>query len=376
MKEIYHYRSARKKQQLTFKEICSIIEQFPLEEHQLWKSGWSSWKNWHEVKVFRPLKTKLALDFFHYIGPTGRDLLSLKQITSNILLSPKSNHRILTKGWDTWKHWYELEALQITLVDLIPKSQKTIKIIPPQKSVLQPSSKDSSYNVLTPTTPSQRFNNAWNFIEQHWILIAQEDLLTILDELQNSFPNLTWRPNWISEVIAWFWIAIFDSCYGAHNDNGELGNALEQSGKFCLPKVCTFYPADPVYEQKALHIKTSNGLQDFFGQQKRLSLGDQSPFRNTRIWSGIFKFHGTKQSLSRRRRLCWLIHQYSGLALLSVTQIISTYEHYLLEQLKENYIFELGDIGRLILRKAHTKYHIELIPTQEILQLTASSIKE
>ena len=43
----------------------------------------------------------------------------------------------------------------------------------------------------------------------------------------------------------------------------------------------------------------------------------------------------------------------------------------MLKQLQEKGVFELGELGRLTLRKAKTQYHIGLIPSDELVMLVS-----
>lgn len=375
MEEKFLYRSAMGQRWLSLSQIEEKIRSEPHLSHDIWKTGWSEWKNWRSVPYFSELNSQLPSNHFHYIGPTGRDYLSTNEIIANIRLAPQKHHRIWKKGWKEWKYWFEEETFQKQLGSLIPLSTAKAEISSPSPTVSESTNSRFGYDILKKITPSLTFVGKWNLLEDQWMILSQEDHSLILDDLQNSFPNLKWKENWIDDIICLFWTAILDCCFGEQNGNGKLQYALQQKDGFCLPNVCSFYPEDPLHRGGVLQIKTSNALQNYFSGKSSLPFfGDQSPFRNATIWSAIVRYQ-ENTPLSRRRRLYWVLHQLSGYDIIRISQILALYERLLLTQLREKHVFELGDFGRLTLRKAKTRYHIGFIPSEELVSLVNSTIE-
>jgi len=377
MEAKYLYRSARQQCWLSVAQIIHRITTEPQLSHQIWQHGWQQWKDWRQVSIFKDLSQQIPKNHFHYIGPSGRDYLSSNEILANIRLDPTKHHRIWKKGWKNWKHWYEESEFADILPLLIPDKKEA----KPRRRLLQRKSGqtltiDSGYNVLKTIDPTLAFVSAWNLHTEEWMLLSEEDRAVMLDELQNALPNLTWEEEWLDHVVAYFWTIILDCCFGKNNGNGELRFLLKQKDRFCLPKICTFYPEDPSIRGGVLRIKTSPQLQPFFHDQAPIpSFGDQSPFRNARIWTSIIHFQQTVSPLSRRRSLAWIIHQLSGYDIIHIAQIISIYERFFLRQLKEKHVFELGDLGKLTLRKARTQYHIGFHPSEELVLLINTALE-
>ena len=377
METKYLYRSAREQSWLLIAQIEQRIINEPHISHQLWQHGWTEWKDWRKIPALDSLAQQFPNTYFHYIGPSGRDHISSYEIIANIRLDPNKHHRIWKKGWKNWKHWYEEPEFANQLAGLLPDS----KIKKSTKRYVRPKFKQtltvgSGYNVLNTIAPTISFTNMWNLHTEEWMLLASEDRAQLLDELQNALPNLDWKEEWIDDVIAYFWTSILDCCFGSQNGNGELRFMLKQNDRFCLPKVCTFLPEDPRAKGGVFSIKTSSHLQPFFDNQAELpSFGDQSPFRNARIWSSIVYFQQTATALSRRRSLAWVIHQLCGYDIIHVTQIISVYERLFLQHLKDKHVFEMGDLGKLTLRKARSLYHIGFHPSEELVLLVNTTIE-
>ena len=84
--------------------------------------------------------------------------------------------------------------------------------------------------------------------------------------------------------------------------------------------------------------------------------------------------HAPKQSLSSRRRLSWVIYKLTQYDIIRISQILASYERLMLKQLHSKGFFELGELGKLTLRKAKTKYHIGLVPSEELLMLVNKPI--
>ena len=367
MEEKYLYRSALEYCWLSVPQIQERIQKNPFQKHELWQQGWTEWKDWRSISHFSLLNEELPREHYHYIGPSGRDYISRNEIIAHIRSFPQKHHRLWKKGWKSWKHWFEEDFFAQKLSSLIPKpnSEET------QKS--QTSNHRHRQNRAPKNVPTLHFSGMWNLQEQQWLVLSQEDHSIMLDELQNTLPNIKWIDNWIDNVVSLFWTSILDCCFGIENGNGELSQALRQQGSFRLPKVCSFYPSDPLHKGCVLHIKTSQKIQAFFSGDGALpSLGDQTPFRNTNIWTSIME-HAPTQSLSRRRRLSWVIYRLTQYDIIRISQILASYERLMLNQLHEKGVFELGELGKLTLRKAKTQYHIGLVPSNELLMLVNQS---
>jgi len=378
METKYLYRSAQEQSWLFRSEIEYRISNEPHLSHQIWQTGWLEWKDWRLISAFEELAKKFPKKHFHYIGPSGRDYISSNEILANIRLAPNKHHRIWKKGWKHWKHWYEEEEFANTLSSLLPEPKKKIpKARFSSPKFLQSLTIDSGYNVLNSIDPTLSFVNTWNLHTQEWMLLSSEDRSAILDELQNALPNLSWKEESIDHVVAYFWTCILDCCFGAQNGNGELRFLLKQKDRFCLPKICTFLPDDPRIQGGVLKIKTSSHLQSFFHNTASIpSFGDQSPFRNARVWTSIVHFQQTATSLSRRRSLAWVIHQLCGYDIIHITQIIAVYERLFLHHLKEKHVFEMGELGKLTLRKARSLYHIGFHPSEELTVLFNTTLEQ
>ena len=363
MEEKYLYRSALEHCWLSASQIQERIQNKPLQTHEVWQQGWREWKSWRAVPAFSSLNEQVPIENFHYIGPSGRDYISKNEVIAHIRRFPQKHHRLWKKGWKSWKHWFEVDFFATTLASLIPTTSNEMS----KKS--RTSTPKTRKNKEQRNSPTIHFSSLWNLQEQQWLVLSQEDHSMMLDELQNILPNLKWIENWIDTVVSLFWTSVLDCCFGSQNGNGILSQALRQEGSFRLPKVCSFYPCDPLHKGSVFHIKTSKKLQSFFsGESKLPSLGDQTPFRNTNIWTSIME-HAPMQSLSRRRRLSWVIHSLTQYDIIRISQILASYERLMLKQLQEKGVFELGELGKLTLRKAKTQYHIGLVPSQELLML-------
>ena len=364
MEKKYLYRSALEHCWLSVTQIQERIHRNPQQKHDLWLQGWSEWKNWRSVSSFLDVSTQFPVEQYHYIGPSGRDCISKNEIIAHIRRTPQKHHRIWKKGWKNWKHWFEEEYFATILANLLPQQPSTNR----RPSKKTSSSKKTAQKTVQPIVPLS-FSGNWNLQEQQWLILSQEDHSFMLDDLQNTLPNLQWIDNWLDIVVSLFWTSVLDCCFSHKNGNGTLSKALRQKGSFRLPKVCSFYPSDPMQNGSVFHIKTSQKLQDYFAGDASLpSLGDQIPFRNTKIWTSIME-HSSKQNLSRRRQLSWVIHLLTEYDTIRISQILAAYERIMLLQLQEKGVFELGELGKLTLRKAKTKYHIGLVPSQELLML-------
>lgn len=369
MEEKYLYRSALEHCWLSVSQIQERIKNKPSQTHELWQKGWREWKSWRTVPRFSSLHEQVPIENYHYIGPSGRDYISKNEIIAHIRRSPLKHHRIWKKGWTSWKHWFEEEFFATELRSLVPVSS-TDTFQKDRRSVSAHRKRK-----IQKSTPSLHFSGLWNLHEQQWLVLSQEDHSMMLDELQDTLPNLKWIDNWIDNVVSLFWTSVLDCCFGTDNGNGILSQALRQEGSFRLPKVCSFYPSDPVHKGSVFHIKTSQKLQPFFSGKAALpNLGDQTPFRNTNIWTSIME-HAPTQSLSRRRRLSWVIYSLTQYDIIRISQILASYERLMLKQLQDKRVFELGELGKLTLRKAKTQYHIGLVPSEELLMLVNKPIE-
>jgi len=339
--ERYHHHGPDGQVERGLSALCEAIAAAPGASHQLWRPGWPAWKDWRQVPEVAEqldLPPVVAVERFHYSGPSGQQDATLSDVVAAIRARPHARHLLWRAEWGEWRSWRDVpsvfvaaEASSAAPVAGASSTEASSAVSAPagaarsgrrsEEAERAPSKKASGSKKRRGRQTARTRRSTYDLEAglADWPRIAEYQCSTVARKVgdRTDLPYAAARV-----MVRSFW-----ECIGASLARGQAVR-IAAFGGFYTSQIGAYVGHNPkngaemhVPEQRLVRFRPYAQLRAIAARERswdrgRSQLrGEVDPLRNAAYWAPVAARSGGRCSLSGRRALAWQIHQDTRLPL-------------------------------------------------------------